>query len=306
MSQKEMRRPPALQRGDTVGLVAPSRKVSREELRPAIELLQQWGLKVKTGEHLFGAENQFSGSDAERAADLQDMFDDPDVRAVICARGGYGALRIVDRIDFMRFVVKPKWFVGYSDATVFHCHINGGFGVQTLHAPMLFSFLKDAESTESLRRTLFGENMDYTWTNDTAEKNRAGAAEAQLVGGNLSLLYALNPSRSDIDTRGKILFLEDLDEQLYHIDRMLLNLKRSWKLNSLAGLVVGGMSEMKDNATPYGKTAEQIIMDAVAEYSFPVAFGFPAGHGTKNMALRLGGLVRLEVGEGKSAELKFL
>jgi len=298
------RTPAYLKKGDQVGLLAPARKITREGLQPAIEMLESWGLKVVFSEHLFAEENQFAGSDAQRAADFQDMLDNPEIRAVIAARGGYGCLRIIDRLNFFNFLLRPKWIVGYSDLTVFHSHVHNNTNVQTLHATMPVNFLLDAESTESLRRALFGENLHYEWKNGTAARNRPGTAEGQLVGGNLSLLYALNPSRSDINTHGKILFLEDLDEYLYHVDRIMLNLKRSWKLNGLAGLIVGGMDDMKDNAVPFGKTAEEIILEHVAEYSFPVAFGFPAGHGKKNVALKLGAQVRFEAG-AENSKLEF-
>jgi muramoyltetrapeptide carboxypeptidase len=304
MKASEINVPPYLKPGDRVGIVAPARKISREEVEPAASILRSWGLDVVYGEHLFEAENQFSGTDEARAADLQDMLDNPEIRAVICARGGYGTLRVIDQLDFTRFVFSPKWIVGYSDVTVLHSHVHTNINTATLHATMPINFLKDAESTESLRMALFGEKLQYTAENISAVTNRVGTAEGQVIGGNLSLLYALQSSRSDIDTQGKILFLEDLDEYLYHIDRMMMSLKRAWKLSDLAGLVVGGMSDMKDNTVPFGKTAEEIIYDAVKEFSFPVCFGFPAGHEVRNMALRLGQRVSLEVKE-KTATLKF-
>ncbi|TND10357.1 MAG: muramoyltetrapeptide carboxypeptidase [Bacteroidetes bacterium] len=305
MIQEELRRPAGLKPGDKVGLVAPARKVSRAEMQPAVSMLYGWELEVVEGEHLYNEEHQFSGTDVQRAADFQRMLDDPEIKAVFSARGGYGCMRIIDRIDFRKFSETPKWIVGYSDLTVFHSHVHRNFGVQTLHATMPINFAKDEASTESLRRTLFGEDMIYSWTDMRSAENRTGNAEGTLTGGNLSLLYALSNSVSDIDTAGKILFLEDLDEYLYHVDRMMLSLDRAGKLEKLAGLVIGGMDDMKDNAIPFGKTAEQIILDTVSKYDFPVCFGFPAGHGKENVALRLGGKVQMEVSDGLKAILSF-
>jgi len=294
-------KPPFLCKGDTVGIVAPARKVSREEMSKAIEILRSWGLLVKEGNHLYGSQDQFSGTDEERASDMQNMLDDPDVKTVFSARGGYGCLRIIDKLNFDSFLRSPKWIVGYSDMTVFHSHIHS-LGVETLHGTMPINFGMDEESTESLRASLFGISLAYSWESSLA--GRKGSSEGELVGGNLSLLYALNNSKSDLDTRGKILFLEDLDEYLYHIDRMMLNLKRSGKLSGLRGLVVGGMTDMKDNAIPFGKSAEEIIFDAVKEFDYPVCYEFSAGHTTRNLAFRLGSKVSLIAAE-KSNALSF-
>ena len=293
-----MQPPSSLKKGDKIAIVASARKVSREELQPAIELFKSWGLEVILSKNLFNQENQYAGSDNERAEDLQTMFDDISVKAVICARGGYGILRIIDKIDFTKFKQHPKWMIGFSDVTVLHSHIHT-LGIETLHAKMLLNINKDVESTETLRKALFGETLNYEIASHPL--NRKGNAEAQLTGGNLSLLYALAGSVSDIDTKGKILFIEDLDEYLYHIDRMMLNLKRSGKLNHLAGLIVGGMNDMKDNAIPFGKNAEEIILDAVKEYNYPVCFNFPAGHIDRNCALILGRKVKLTVNENGSS-----
>jgi len=285
--------PPYLQKGDTVAIVATARKITLEELQPAIEIITAWGLKVVLPKNIFCVDNQFAGTDDERAADLQWALDDANIKAVICARGGYGTVRIVDKLDFTNFVKHPKWIVGYSDITVLHQHINQNFGIASLHATMPINFAKNTEATETLRKALFGEELNYTI--HAHALNRNGEASGELIGGNLSLIYALCGSKSDIDTKGKILFIEDLDEYLYHIDRMMMNLKRSGKLQHLAGLIVGGMSDMKDNTVAFGKTAEEIIIDAVKEYNFPVCFDFPAGHIDRNLALVMGGVVKLEV-----------
>lgn len=284
--------PQHLKTGDKIGIVACARKISREEIQPAIDILNSWGLEVVLSKNLFHADNQYSGTDAERAADLQSMLDDTAVKAIISVRGGYGTMRIIDKMDFTQFKKSPKWVVGYSDITVLHAHINN-FKIETLQATMPINFTKNAEATDSLRKALFGENLNYEIK--THPLNRRGATQGIVVGGNLSLLYALTASISDIDTKGKILFIEDLDEYLYHLDRMMINLKRSGKLEHLAGLVVGGLTDMKDNTIPFGKTAEEIIIDAVKEFNYPVCFNFPAGHIDKNMALYLGREATLKV-----------
>lgn len=293
-----MKIPPYLKAGSTIGICAPARKVSPEELAPGISLMESWGFHVKTARNLFAADHQFSGSDEQRAADLQELMDDPTVDAIISARGGYGCVRIIDRLNFNRFAQQPKWIIGFSDLTVFHNHLHQQFQIPSIHAAMVFSMGGDRctpDALENLRMLLTGEELRYSIENSAW--NRKGSAEGILVGGNLSLLYALSGSASDIDTRGKILFIEDLDEYLYHIDRMLMQLKRSGKLEGLNGLIVGGMSDMRDNAIPFGKTAEEIISEAVREYSFPVCMNFPAGHIQNNQPLLMCGKVSLEVGD---------
>ncbi len=242
--------------------------------------------------------HQFSGTDHERATDLQAMLDDASIRAIFCARGGYGSVRIIDELDFSGFIQNPKWIVGYSDITVFHSHINRHFGIQTLHGPMPINFPPDRKvkaSLQSLKEILEGGYPAYHFTSHPF--NRKGTASGMLCGGNLSMLYSLAGTESDIDTEGKILFIEDLDEYLYHIDRMMQNLKRSGKLESLAGLVVGGMNDMNDNTIPFGKTAYEIIAETVADYHFPVIFDFKSGHISENLGLIIGGYVELEVAE---------
>ncbi len=305
MKQHEIIVPPFLKPGDTIGICAMARKVSREEMEPAIKMLENLGYYVALGKNLFGSKDQFSGTDAERAEDLQFMLDDENIKAVISARGGYGTMRIIDKLDFKAFAKHPKWIIGYSDITVLHSHIHTHFNIATLHATMPINFGKDKFSTQTLFHALSGEPLSYRCENTNRVKNRIGMAQGHLIGGNLSLLYALQGSTSDIDTNGKILFLEDLDEYLYHIDRMMLSLKRAGKLSGLKGLIVGGMNEMKDNAIPFGKSAEEIISEYVAEFDFPVCYGFPAGHDIKNCALQLGRNVKVDVSEN-SAELDFL
>lgn len=281
--------PPYLQKGDTIAIAATARKVSLAEMQPAISVFEGWGLNVLLHPQLLEADNQFAGSDDTRAKVFQELLDNPMVNAIICARGGYGTVRIIDKINFTHFKKNPKWIIGYSDITVLHSHLFAHTGVSTLHATMPINMQAhnaNAQTIESLRKTLFGETISYTFS--AHPLNKTGEAVGKLIGGNLSVLYSLLGSASDIDTRNCILFLEDLDEYLYHIDRMMMNLKRTGKLKNLAGLVVGDMSDMKDNAIPFGKTALQIISEHTAEYNYPLVYGFGAGHESLNQAMVFG------------------
>jgi muramoyltetrapeptide carboxypeptidase len=290
--------PPFLKNGDKIGIAAPAGKVDAQKLNYAVETLEKWGLEVVIGKNVFNHFNQFSAKDEERRADFQQLLDDPSIKAILSARGGYGILRIIDQLDFSGFSKQPKWIVGYSDVTVLHTHIQSNFGVETLHGVMPSAYDKSKEALETLKKALFGEQLRYSIDKESeGHPWRKGKAVGTLVGGNLSLLYSLAGSRSDIDTAGKILFIEDVCEYLYHIDRMMQSLKRAGKLEKLSGLVVGGMTEMKDNPTPFGKTAEEIIMEAVHAYKYPVCFNFPAGHIDRNLPLILGREVQLEVAE---------
>jgi muramoyltetrapeptide carboxypeptidase len=298
--------PPFLQPGDVIGICAPARKVSPEEMKDGIDLLLAKGFQVKVSQHLYGEFNQFSGTDDERAADLQSLIDDSEVKAIVFARGGYGWVRIIDKINFSSLEKYPKWLIGFSDVTVLHSHLNSHLSMCTLHAPMMINLMnekRNEEATDTTIDILTGKNIRYSEKNLNA-LNRNGICEGELVGGNLSLLYALAGTPSDLATDGKILFIEDLDEYLYHIDRMMMQLKRAGKLTNLKGLIVGGMSDMRDNTIPFGKSAVEIIAEAVAEYNYPVCFDFPSGHIDRNLPLVLGADVRLEVGQ--SVELNFL
>lgn len=298
-----MIQPPCLKKGDKVGIVSPARCISFEEVHPAIRLLQRFNLEVVLGTHVFSRHHQLAGTDSQRIHDLQQMLDDPQIRAILCSRGGYGTVRIIDRLDFTRFCQNPKWIIGFSDVTVLHSHIHQRFGIETLHAAMPVTIKSDKpdESARTLLNAIFGYSISYNWPRSNLSRN--GTASGLLTGGNLSILASLAGSVSDLDTSGKILFLEDLDEYLYHVDRMMLNLKRSGKLNNLAGLIVGGMTGMKDNTIPFGQTAAEIVADAVKEYNYPVCFDFPSGHTNPNLALILGRNVTLKVAE--EAELTF-
>lgn len=295
--------PPKLNAGDTVGIVSTARKIAKEELKYLLDLLESWGLKFTLGASIGATNHQFAGEDQVRLQDFQQMLDNPNIKAVWCAKGGYGTVRIIDRLDFQSFVKQPKWIIGYSDVTVLHSHVHG-LGVASLHANMASEIETKTEATrKSIKGALFGKPMDIS-TQASPSLNRDGIATGVLVGGNLSILYSLCGSDSTIHTEGKILFIEDLDEYLYHIDRMVVNLKRNGMLSNLKGLVVGGMSDMNDNSVPFGKTAEEIVLEHVREYNYPVCFGFPAGHVLDNRCLVLGRKVKLEV-SGAKADLSY-
>ncbi len=305
--------PNTLQKGDTVAIVSTARKITKEELKPALELLKSWGLKSVLGKTIGAEENQFAGSDELRAADFQEMMDDPNINAIWCARGGYGTVRIIDKLDFSSFTKNPKWIIGYSDVTVLHSHIHN-LGVETLHAQMCLEIEnKTEESRESIRKVIFGEDYLISFSvdaykeacGDTLQENtRIGFIKGEIIGGNLSVLYSLVGSASEMKTDGKILFIEDLDEMLYHIDRMMMNLKRSGYLKNLKAIIIGGMTQMKDNKVYFGKTAEETILDLVKEYNYPVILNFPAGHILDNRGLILGRQVKL-ISENDKVILEF-
>lgn len=287
--------PPLLTVGNTIGIVSTARRITTLELKPFLSLLESWGLKYVLGKTINAHDDQFAGNDSLRAQDLQEMMDNPDVDAIWCTRGGYGTVRIIDALDFSTFRKKPKWIIGYSDVTVIHSHIHQ-FGIETLHANMAIEIdTKTSATRDTIKAALFRSNYEIKFPSEANKLNRLGAACAPLVGGNLSLLYSLIGSPSEIETDGKILFIEDLDEMLYHIDRMMQNLKRNGLLKNLAGLIVGGMSDMRDNTIPYGKNAIEIVIEAVTDYDYPVCFNFPAGHIQDNRALIVGRTVNLEV-----------
>jgi len=291
--------PPFLKPGDTLGIVSTARKLTPTELQPALELFEQWGLKIKIGPHLHKEYHQFSGTDQERATDLQWMMEDPHVKAIYCARGGYGSVRVIDHIDWNFLKNKPKWVLGYSDVTALHNHIHTHLNMESIHAPMPLGFPENsAECLEDVRKTLFGELSEIQC--DRHPFNHLGDTQGALTGGNLSVLYSLRGTPADIDVKGKILFIEDLDEYLYHIDRMMMNLQRGGWLDEIAGLIVGGMTDMNDNKVPFGKQAIEIIKEFTEGKDYPVAFGFPAGHVDDNRPLRFGVRVELKVREDQT------
>jgi muramoyltetrapeptide carboxypeptidase len=300
-----MIRPEYLKEGDRIGLVAPARKISASEADPAIRIFRSWGLQVIPGESLFRSDNQFAGSDRERAADLQQMLDDPTIRAIVCARGGYGTLRIMERLDFTRFIQSPKWIVGFSDITVLHIHLSQELGVESIHGPMVLNLgttQGSKENIQSLKMALFGQALEYTFPGSSS--NRQGSASGVLTGGNLSILYSLRGTRLDPVTENRVLFIEDVDEYLYHLDRMMLNLKMGEKLDRLEGLICGGLTEMKDNKIPFGKEPADILCEAIRSSSYPVCFHFPSGHGENNLSLIMGRTCALFVEKNK-AVLRF-
>ncbi|MES2837467.1 MAG: LD-carboxypeptidase [Bacteroidota bacterium] len=290
--------PPYLQKGDKIAIVSTARKISETEISAAINYFKNKGFEVVLGNTIGAESNQFAGNDELRVKDFQQFLDDANIKAIVCARGGYGTMRIIDALDFSKFKQNPKWIIGYSDVTVLHSHLQHVVGVKSIHASMPINFVTEGENEamKTLHQALTGNLKHYEFENNNS-LNKKGNAKAELVGGNLSLIYALQGSVTDINTDGKVLFLEDLDEYLYHIDRMLLSLKRSGKLSKLKGLIIGGMSDMKDNTIPFGKTAEEIIFDAVKEYNYPVCFNFPAGHIEQNLALIMGAEISLTVDE---------
>jgi muramoyltetrapeptide carboxypeptidase len=288
--------PSPLKAGDKIGIIAPSRKISRDRVTEAIALIESWGYQVILGENLFNEYHQFAGTDDDRAADFMRMISDKEIKAVLCARGGYGTVRILEMIDPGIIRNNPKWIIGFSDITALHSYFNKVIKCETMHATMPILFNSDTrynDSWQKLKMVLQGENPHYEIA--AHELNRTGTANGMLVGGNLSVLFSLRGTFCDIDTDGRILFIEDLDEYLYHIDRMMMNLKISGKLKNLKGLIVGGMTEMKDNIIPFGKSAYEIIADAVKNYDYPVAFNSPAGHCEPNLPLLFGSNVSFDV-----------
>ena len=283
--------PNYLKKGDTIGIISPARHINKKQVEPTIAWLEKYGLKVQLGTNMFNILDQMAGSDSDKISDFQGFIDNPNIQAILCSRGGYGSVRILDQINFQPIIDQKKWILGYSDVTAIHSHIQANYGFPTLHCTMPINItgsddLQETASKQSLIDALFGKDLSYHLPNNSL--NKYGKASGRLIGGNLSMLYSLCGSKSDISTDGSILFLEDLDEYLYHIDRMMMNLKRTGKLHALSALIVGGMSDMNDNPIPFGKNALQIISDHTKDYDYPVYFGLDAGHTQPNLSLRLG------------------
>ena len=291
--------PPYLKKGDTIGITCPAGYMAKEKAQTCIETLQQWGYEVMGGKTLGSkSANYFSGTDEERLNELQAMMDDDSINAILCGRGGYGVSRIIDRLDFKKFKKKPKWIIGFSDITVLHAHIYSTCKIASIHAPMAAAFNEGGAESEfvlSLKKMLAGKKNKYTCAIHFF--NKQGTAIGELVGGNLSLLAHLTGTPSDITTKNKILFIEDIGEYIYGIDRMLFQLKRSGKLDKLAGLIIGGFTDMKDTERPFGKSTGEVIHDIVKDYDYPVCFNFPVSHGKENYALKIGGSYQLSVGK---------
>lgn len=301
-----MKQPPFLKPGDTIGIIAPSRKIGPDKIEPCIQLFESWGLKVLLGKNVYAEDNQFAGTDNQRRQDFQDMLDKESVKAIICARGGYGTVRMLGNLNLNAFKKNPKWIIGYSDITAIHSFFFTKLACPTIHGIMPVNY--DAAEGETiswqkLRSLIFGDLPEYYI--DPHPFNNEGQTQGKVVGGNLSVLYSLSGTAYDIDTRGCILFMEDLDEYLYHIDRMMMNLKLSGKLDHLKGMIIGGMSDMKDNTIPFGKDALEIISDYTRKCNFPVIYNFPAGHITPNFPLIFGREASILADKNK-AEVKFL
>ena len=289
--------PELLQKGDRIRIVAPAGKVSKEKVLPGIELLQDIGYEIIVGKHVFDRHFQYAGTDQQRVADFQEAINDPQTKAIICARGGYGSVRIIEKLDFSPFLKNSKWLIGFSDITVFHSVLNR-LGIASIHGAMPAFFLenkKPSKSFHSLMELLTSGNSEIRLNSHSL--NCEGNCSGELVGGNLSLLYSFQGTPWQLDTKGKILLIEDLSEYLYHLDRMMRNFRLSGQLSGLAGLVVGSFTEMQDNESPFGKSAYEIIREVVDGCHFPVYFDFPSGHIAKNLSLMLGANYRLEVGD---------
>jgi muramoyltetrapeptide carboxypeptidase len=297
-----LKKPPYLKTGDTVAIVAPSGilKNRNDEVQQAQALLKRWGLHSVIGKHVFSKANHFAGTDDERCEDLQNALDDPKIKAIWCARGGYGTVRVLDKLDFSIFKKHPKWLIGYSDITALHNAIHNE-GIESLHAIMCVSLPKDESEIEAsistFKNTVFGKPLSYTLEGSSY---KTGTASGQLVGGNLTMLHTMLGSKTSIDISGKILFIEEIGEYKYHIDRMLQSLKRAGYFDNCKGIIVGDMTKLRKNTTLWGTSIEQLILDALSEYNFPIAFNMPAGHEKDNRALILGRHINLRVDKNKS------
>ncbi|PWS33510.1 S66 peptidase family protein [Pedobacter paludis] len=299
--------PPYLRQGDVIGITSPAGYITLEQIQPSVLQMQSWGFNLKIGATIGKRDFTYGGTDEERRADFQQMLDDSNIKAIMCARGGYGFVRIIDKLDFSTFKRNPKWIIGFSDVTVLHCHLAKNYGVASIHSKMCNSFPDDWNKAEpiqietilSIKNALIGERMTYSAP--ISQNNRLGKAEGILVGGNLSIIETLAGSDSDLNTNNKILFVEDTGEYLYSIDRMFWNLKRSGKLKNLKGLIVGGFKVKPDDAgEEFGKTIYDIVLEKVAEYNYPIAFDFPVGHQRNNFALKCGMKHFFEVSESGS------
>lgn len=301
------RNPPYLKAGDTIGITSPAGYITAQELQPAISLMESWGYKIKIGNAIGKRDFTRGGTISERLVDLQQMLDDPKTRAIMCARGGYGSISIVDKLNWTKFKAQPKWVIGFSDITILHNHIHRNLQVASIHSKMCNSFPDDWSRVEpmqvltinSIKDALSGKKMTYSALPNSG--NRQGVAEGILVGGNLKTIETLSGTASDINTNGKLLFVEDTFEYLYSIDRMFWNLKRTGKLKSLKGLIVGGFGvKPDDEGEEFGRTLEEIVMEKVKEFGYPVCFDFPVGHQRANFALKCGVRHKLIVEAEKS------
>jgi len=293
-------RPPLLEKGDKIGVFSPARYVEAAEIQGALGWIGQMGYEALPGKHVFDRQNQFAGDDRKRASDLISLLEEPEVKCIWATRGGYGCIRLMPLLEKVNPAANPKWLVGYSDLTVLHSWLNGKHEIQSIHGPMLFSWDEDDESKESFKalgRLLAEGRLEYFF--DTHPLNTSDYMKGEVCGGNLSLILSMRGTPVDIDVDGKILLIEDIDEYLYHIDRIMQNLKYSGWLKRVSGLLVGGMNGMNDNQVPFGRSAEQIISDTALECDLPVIFGHPSGHMKRNMPVIMGGEITLKASEGK-------
>ena len=290
-----MIQPSHLKQGDTIGIVCPSGYIPLEKVQICIQTLEKWGYKVKLGTTVGAKKDSFSGTDQQRAEDLQTMLDDASVKAILCARGGYGASRIINNIEFKAFNKQPKWVIGFSDITVLHAAILQQ-NCMSIHGPMAAAFAKGEAGVpylQSLKQVLEGEKTKYKIPAHTM--NRLGSTKAALVGGNLCILAHLIGSKNEMETSGKILFLEDVGEYHYNIDRLMLQCKNAGLFDNLAGLVVGGFTDLKDAYTDFGATANDIIKEHTSTYNYPICFDFPISHSLPNFAIKQGQVYSLDV-----------
>lgn len=291
--------PPYLRKGDTIGIVCPSGYMPADKAQTCIKVLQEWGYQVKIGKTLGHQFHYFSGTDQERLEDLQKMLDDTTVKAILCGRGGYGMSRIIDLLDFKIFKKNPKWIIGYSDITLLHAHLYTQLKTASLHSPMAAAFNDgefENEYIQSLKKILKGGSCKYRST--AHPLNQFGTGSGELVGGNLSLLAHMIGSRSAFNFNKKILFIEDIGEYIYNIDRMMIQLERSGALQNLSGLIIGGFTDMKDTVIPFGATITQVIHERVKKYQYPICFDFPVSHSRENYPLKVGVKHELKVGKG--------
>jgi muramoyltetrapeptide carboxypeptidase len=297
--------PEYLKPGDEVAIISPSFCIEEKKLADAVTFLEKWGLRVRSGKNALKQDGPFAGSDENRLSDLQEMTDDPEIKAVFCSRGGYGVSRIISKVDFSTLKNSPKWYVGFSDITVLHMWLSEVCGIISLHGDMPLNFTnpeKIRSTFRSLQQALFGDLQPCEWNGTFF---RAGNVEGEMTGGNLSLIYSLIGTPAEPSTEGKILFIEEMGEYYYHIDRMMTSLKLAGKLEGLSALVVGGMNKIEEAKIPWGRSVEETISGIVSEYDYPLFFNFPAGHVADNRAFYIGKQAKIEV-KGKKATLIFV